>query len=747
MSLQAVWHIARRELRALFDHPTGYILLVVFLAVTNFLYFRQLFLVQVATLRPMLEFLPWTFLFFVPAVTMRAIAEDARSGTLEVVLAQPVTELELVLGKYAGQLLFVWSALALTVPVAVGLSFGADLQVGVMVAQYVGAGLLAAGLTAIGLWASSVTPNQITAFIVAVAVMFPLILVGLNPLIVGLPPVLASVAANLGVLSHFQNIARGVIDLRDAVYFLTLAAIFLAFAHLAVTGRRLAPRGEALGRLRLGTALIAITLVVVNLFGRHIGGRLDLTPGNAYTLSPYMKELLGELDDLVTLTLFVSPELPPSVSLVKRDIEDLLSDIESAGGSNVRVLSLDPTDDEEGANEARSLGIPPVQFNVIGQSELSVKEGYLGIAVQYADGVETIPFVERTDDLEYRLASFVRSLTRTERPAVGLVTQAEPGSGNSFQILREELERIYEVRSLSAYDSAPALDGLESLVIVGNPGVAPSFPVEAYRAFVDGGGGLLVMASGMQRVPQGFMAQPAPVLWNRVLEPFGVSIRSDMVFDLASNERVQAPAQGGQFQLIVNYPFWMRALSTRASTVNRDIDAVLTPWASTIDTSAATPGTVTPLLTSSRAAGTEVAQVIVAPQRRDYPQDSLSIQLVAALVDAAAADSTTGTGRVVVVGNADFVSDRFVQGSPAGAVFALNAVDWLAQENALIAIRAKDRSPPPLVLESDVARDAVKYGNLVGVPLLLTLVGVVRLWRRKRRSRLTYRPASVPEGA
>jgi ABC-type uncharacterized transport system involved in gliding motility auxiliary subunit/ABC-type transport system involved in multi-copper enzyme maturation permease subunit len=747
MSPQMTWHIARRELRALFDQPTGYILLVVFLAVTNFLYFRQLFLVQVATLRPMLEFLPWTFLFFVPAVTMRAVAEDARSGTLEVVLAQPVTELELVLGKYLGQLLFVWSALALTVPVAIGLSFGADLQVGVIVAQYVGAALLAAGLSAVGLWASSVTRNQITAFILAVAVMFPLILVGLNPLIVGLPPVLATVAANLGVLSHFQNIARGVIDLRDAVYFVTLAAIFLAFAHLAVMGKRLSPHRETRGRLRLGTALIAITLVVVNLFGRHIGGRLDLTPGNAYTLSPYTKELLRGLDDLVTFKLFVSPELPPTVSLVKRDIEDLFGDIESAGGSNVRVLSLDPTDDEDAASEARSLGIPPIQFNVIGQSELSVKEGYLGIAVQYADGAESIPFVERTDDLEYRLASFVRSLTRTERPVVGLVTQPEPGSGSSFQMLREELERTYEVRSLSAYDSAPALDGVATLVMVGNPGVVPSFPVAPYRAFLDGGGGLLVMASGMQRAPQGFMAQPAPVLWNRVLEPLGVTIRSDMVYDLASNERVQAPAQGGQFQLIVAYPFWMRAVSTRASTVNRDIDAVLLPWASTIDTSRAVPGTVTPLLTSSRAAGKEMAQVFVAPQRRDFPQDSLAVQLVAALVDAAANDSAEGPARAVIVGNADFVSDRFAQGSPSGVVFALNAVDWLAQESALISIRAKDRSPPTLVLESDVARDAIKYGNLIGVPLLLSLAGVLRLWRRKRRSRLIYRPRSVPEVA
>ncbi len=150
--MKTIWTIARRELKALFDHPTGYILLVVFLVLNNFLFFRQVYIARIASLRPMLELLPWVFLFFVPAITMRALAEDFRSGTLEVVLAQPVSELELLVGKYAGQVLFIWIALALTLPIMLGLSFGADLQVGVIVAQYTGAYLLSGGLAAMWLF-------------------------------------------------------------------------------------------------------------------------------------------------------------------------------------------------------------------------------------------------------------------------------------------------------------------------------------------------------------------------------------------------------------------------------------------------------------------------------------------------------------------------------------------------------------------------------------------------------------------
>ena len=133
--MRRVLAIAQRELRVLFDQPTGYVLLVVFLAVNAFLFFRQAFLQGSATLRPMLDLFPWLMLFFVPAVTMRALAEDTRGGQLEVLLAQPLTELELLLGKYVGGLFFLWIALALTLPLAVALELGADLAWGPIAAR------------------------------------------------------------------------------------------------------------------------------------------------------------------------------------------------------------------------------------------------------------------------------------------------------------------------------------------------------------------------------------------------------------------------------------------------------------------------------------------------------------------------------------------------------------------------------------------------------------------------------------
>jgi ABC-2 type transport system permease protein len=745
--MNAAWTIARRELKSMFDHPTGYILLVVFIAVNDFLFFRQAYLMHAASMRPMLDLLPWVFLFFVPAVTMRALAEELRSGTLEIVLAQPISEAELLAGKYVGQVLFLWLALALTLPIPLGLSIGADLEAGVVVAQYAGAALLGLGFAGVGVWASSLSRNQITAFIVSVAVMFVLVLVGLDPLLVGLPPVLSAIAAQLGVLSHFQNIARGVIDLRDAIYFVTLAAIFLSLAYLALMSRKLTPKGETLKRLRLGVALLVAALVVVNLFGRRIGGRLDLTPGNAYTLSRATKQLAGNLPDLVTIRVFVSEELPAEIALTQRDMRDVLSDYRSAGKGKIRVVYGDPASDSTVREDARNLGIPSVQFNVVGRSELQVKEGYLGLALQYAGQSRTIPFVQRTDDLEYRLSSFIRALTVKERPKVGLATPAEnPQIGSSFQSLREAMGENYEVRSLFLGPDSMQLDSVRVLVFAGSPDSLSAVQRGQMKEYLAAGGSALIMAGGMTLPERTPFATARRVAWNDLLEPYGVAVRADMVYDLASNERVAMPTQFGM-RVLVQYPYWVRALSTHGSAINQEADGIFLPWSSSLDTSKARAGTLTPLFVTSRAAGVTVDQAFLEPTQQ-FPTDSLSERIMGVQVNPLAADSVTGPkGRVVVIGSSDFASDRNSQNAPENLSVALNAVDWLAQDESLISIRAKVRTPPPLVFSSDTVRDGIKYANVFGVPVLLIVGAAVHLGRRRSLSKRPYRPLAAAGAA
>lgn len=748
--MRAIWTIARRELKSLFDHPTGYILLVIFIAINNFLFFREIFLEGVATIRPMLGLLPWLFLFFVPAVSMRALAEDNRTGAIEVVLAQPLTEFELLIGKYLGQVLVVWIGLACTLPVPIALSFGGHMAVGELFAQYFGAALLGAGLTGVGVWASSLTRNQITAFIIAVAVTFVLILVGLDPLLVGLPPVPATIAARLGVLSHFRDIGRGVIDLRDVLYFLTLAAIFLALAYGRLMRRKLSPAGAALKRLRTGVVLLVASMVVVDLLGGYIGGRLDLTPGQAYTLSKATKNILGHLGDLVTIQLFVSRKLPPQIALERRDVNDLLSDYRSAGHGKVRVAVVDPASSESAAEQARQLGVQPVQFNVVGQTEESVQQGWFGLAVRYEDKTAAIPLIRRTDDLEYRLTSMIHGFVDPSKKHVALAVASNPSQRSpAFSTLRQQLSRDYTVSDVDLSNPKGQLNGVNVLIIAGEPDSVPAAMRARLAAFFQHGGSALVMARGVQLNSRFPMASAgAPRVLNAVLHPYGLSIRADLVDDLLSNRPVGVPTQLGQ--MITPYPLWVRGISTRESPVNEEIPSLFLPWTSSIDTAGAKAGTVIPLVVSSRGAGVRTGVVSLNPQQ-NFPRDSLHRRLLAALINplhsskkkkkaAAAAMGSLPRGRVILVADRDFASDRYVRDAPQNLNFALNAVDWLAQDPTLLSIRAKSRTPPPLAFSSPTAQDAAKYANLIGIPLLIILVGIARLWARRQTTRRAYVP-------
>jgi ABC-type uncharacterized transport system involved in gliding motility auxiliary subunit len=195
------------------------------------------------------------------------------------------------------------------------------------------------------------------------------------------------------------------------------------------------------------------------------------------------------------------------------------------------------------------------------------------------------------------------------------------------------------------------------------------------------------------------------------------------------------------------YPFFIRAQSTRSSPVNQDLGAVVLTWASTIDTTGAEKGTVTPLLTSSRATGAFTNVTTITPTQ-DFPQTELRPRLLAAMVaPAKARKGDPARGRVVVVGSLDFATDRFVRSAPENLAFALNSVDWLAQDEDLIAIRSKERRPPPLLFTSPALREGVKYANLVGLPLVVGLIGVIRLVRRRRRTREPYRPLVPAPGS
>jgi ABC-2 type transport system permease protein len=240
--MHATWIIAKRELASFFDSLIAYIMLVLFLGFSGFftwLLGSDIFYTGQASLESFFNVAYWTLFFFIPALTMRLLAEEKKSGTIELLLTKAVTDRQIVIGKFLAALLLVVIALAFTLPYVATISAIGDLDSGQIICGYIGLILMSAMYTSIGLYASSTTTNQIVAFLVALFTgLFFHIIFGL--LAQQFPGWLGEVFDYLNINSHFESMSRGVLDSRDLIYFFSLTLIGIFLSEMSLTKRQVA---------------------------------------------------------------------------------------------------------------------------------------------------------------------------------------------------------------------------------------------------------------------------------------------------------------------------------------------------------------------------------------------------------------------------------------------------------------------------------------------------------------------------
>lgn len=225
--------IARRDFQAYFNSPVAYVVLGVFLLVLGYLFFSTLFLGGFASMRSFFGAAPVLFVVFGPAITMRLISEERKAGTIEQLLTLPVKNYEVVVGKFLASLGIVMVGLLFTLPYVFSVSLltpaSAPFDYGPVVGGYVGLILLASSFLSLGLFSSSLTKNQIVAFIIGLALCFFFYFV--DKFAVLMPAQIGAVLEFISVDYHFNNIARGVVDSRDVVFYVSLITIFLVLTE------------------------------------------------------------------------------------------------------------------------------------------------------------------------------------------------------------------------------------------------------------------------------------------------------------------------------------------------------------------------------------------------------------------------------------------------------------------------------------------------------------------------------------
>ncbi len=532
----------------------------------------------------------------------------------------------------------------------------------------------------------------------------------------------------------------------------------------------------ARGENALFLVVLAAILVVANVLAVRFFVRADMTARSIYSLSEASERIAGRLEDRLVVKAYFTEDLPAPFNSHARYVRDILEEYRSYSKGKMVVEFIDPGEDAAKQEAAQKLGMEKVRHRVVKREAASFMDGYRGIAFTYLGETESIPVVQDTVGLEYEITSVLKRLMR-ERQTVGVLQgHDEPTFEKGLKILRESLTG-YNVRPIDLTPEGTRMpEEVKALLIIGPQKRLAEHELYEVDQFVMRGGALGVFVDAIKvdmSTPQlGATALDTGI--NDLLGPWGVKIRTDLVLD-AQCGRVPARAPGRiPIPVMVPYPPWPRTdrLDEQHPVAFR-LDQLTMPFASSIGVDPAARknkevrfrtiarstenswrqrGTYTldPFQewTKGRDAG-PFALAVAAEGRlrsgwvgKESPHGPAPVESSEEGGPPPRLDRAEADGRILVVGTSQVAFDPILgllqrmEGAAkfSNLTFLLNAVDYLTQEQGLIAIRAKQVEDPEIRQITDGKKILAKWGNILGLPFLFAVIGVVR-WRMRQAAR------------
>ncbi|RYY32626.1 MAG: gliding motility-associated ABC transporter substrate-binding protein GldG, partial [Sphingobacteriaceae bacterium] len=568
---------------------------------------------------------PYLFMFLIPAITMRAIAEERKEGTLELLLTRPLTLLQIVMGKYLACVLLVLFALVPTLVYyysvcELGLPQG-NIDTGAVIGSYIGSLLLGAAFAAIGLFASSITKNQIIAFTIAVFLSF-FFYSGFDSLSQLLSLQDFSLQS-LGITEHYQSVSRGVLDTRDLVYFLLLAGVFIWLTVFTLMRQQ--------QKTLMGTAMLSILSLFISfgLLSNYAFTRFDFTKEKRYTLSPISRGIIDSLPAPVTVTVFLEgSNFPGGFKRLQSATRDMLLDMQSYSNDNLHFKFVDPLEglsSEEQENmvqDMQSRGIEPTNLSVKTDDGLSqklifpaamVSSGNREVAVKLLQtriGLSPDEVLNNSvQNLEYALTSAIKKATGGGKPQVGFTEGHNELSNLQLDDAFKSLSDGYLIGRVDL-KSIP-FDSLKkvSLLFIPKPD-APFTEAEKFKLdqYIMNGGRVVWAIDQVSAELDSLrgrggeqLAFPKKLNIDDQLFRYGIRINYDLIADMSCSQiPIAAGSVGGQAQIqLAPWLFYPVYIPTSKHPVVKNLEGINSQFANTIDTIAVTGTTKTVLLSSS----------------------------------------------------------------------------------------------------------------------------------------------------
>ena len=506
--------------------------------------------------------------------------------------------------------------------------------------------------------------------------------------------------------------------------------------------------------------LILAIVLVINLISVYLFSRLDLTEGRVFSLSKASKDIVGNLDDKVIVKMYFSKDLPPPYSTNARYLKDKLDEYRAYAKGNLKLELIDPIKDKK-EMDAQRYGIPPIQVNVMQQDKMEIKKVYMGLVFLYENKTEVLPVVQNISGLEYELSRTIKRLTARFTPAVGFLTgHQEANPSTDLTYLNSVLSKEYSQRSVNLQDGKKVPRDIKCLLIVGPKEPFSDWEKYALDQYLMRGGKLALFLDKTDMDLESGKADGLYLELDDFLENYGIKVNDDLVIDMQAS-RISIRQQSGLMTIsnIISYPYFPSATNfDKENPIVKNLENVDFPFVSTLDSTYAKRRNLDfiPLVRSSSRSAIQNYPFDINPFKKYDRSTFGTAHLILAAVVQGNFESyfkdkeipqpegfssqlespesiltQSPENRLVVVGDADFIKDGSMR-SKSNLVFFMNIVDWLSQDENLIAIRSKDVTSRPLKALSPGQKNLARYGNILGLPLVVILFGVIR-WRIRRQ--------------
>lgn len=490
-------------------------------------------------------------------------------------------------------------------------------------------------------------------------------------------------------------------------------------------------------KIYITTLLVIFIVVVVNLLSNEFHFRLDLTEDNQYTLSDATEDILGNLEEPVSVKAYFSENMPPSIAKSRRDFQELLVEYAAKSGGMLQYEFIDPGASEAIANEAMQNGVQSIVITVREKDESKQQKAFLGAVVSIGDKKEVLGYIPPDFPIEYGLSSAIKKLSIDNKPGIGFLQGHGEPSLYELQQAQTQLSVLYNPIPVTLSDTTGIPPDVKTLVVIRPTDSVSAVDFTKLDAFLAGGGNMVVAINRVNGDLQNAQGSAVSTGFETWLAQKGLIVEPNFITDArCAQVTAQQQTPFGMMQSQMAFPYLPIAATFRNHPITKGLEAMVFQFASQLTFAGDTSVRFTPLVLSS-----ERSNVLPAPVffdiNKQWTEADLPLSGITIAATLEGRLSGSASSRMVVIGDGDFPVNGYGQQaqrlSPDNVNFLSNAIDWLTDDTGLIELRTKGTTGRPINEMEESTRTILKYTNFL-LPLVLVLIyGLIRFQRNRMR--------------